>query len=326
MPKGYRHLTYELQCQISILLQSNFSQNQIAKELNVSQSTISREIKRNKGKRGYRHKQAKEKAVERRNKASSAPRKMKPEITLFVEQKLCEQQWSPEQINGYMKNNMNTSISHEQIYQYILKNSWLRKHLRRSGKKYNKRSNKLAGRGLIPNRRDIKERPAIVELKERVGDIEADTIIGAKHKGAILSLVDRRTRLVRLKLLARKTSKSSAKATIELLNTMKDAIHTITSDNGKEFADHEFIARELAIEMFFATPYHSWERGLNENTNGLVRQYFPKDCDFSKLADEQVRHVEYLLNTRPRKCLKFKTPYEVFYQLTGINASYALRS
>lgn len=329
MPKGYHHLTYEQRCHISALLKRNISQNQIAKDLKISQGTISREKKRNCGYRGYRYNQAHEKAATRRHKASSVRRKMTPDITFFVEQKICEQQWSPEQVSGYMKNNMEVSISHEHIYQHVLKDKRkggvLYKHLRRNGKKYNKRGSKLAGRGLIPNRVDIKERPAIVASKERVGDFEIDTIIGANHQGAIVSIVERKTMLVRLKSISRKTAEQSADATIELLDPIKKYVHTITSDNGKEFANHEIIGQKLDSQMFFATPYCSWERGLNENMNGLVRQYFPKKYDFSKLTDEQVRNVEYLLNTRPRKSLNFKSPYEVFYQLTGINVAYALR-
>ena len=329
MPKGYRHLTYEQRCHISALLRRNISQNEIAKDLKISQATISREIQRNSGRRGYRYKQADEKTSVRRHKASSVRKKMTPEITFFVEQKICEQQWSPEQISGYMQNNMKISVSHERIYQYILedkrKGGSLYKNLRRSGKKYNKRLNKLAGRGLIPNRVDIKERPAIVDAKERVGDFEIDTIIGANHQGAIVSIVERKTMLLRLKLLTDKTAKQTANATVQLLYSIKKHVHTITSDNGKEFSEHQFIAKNLDAKMFFATPYRSCERGLNENFNGLVRQYFPKKCDFSKLTDEQVRNVEYLLNTRPRKSLNFKSPYEVFYQLTGINVAYALQ-
>lgn len=330
MPKGYRHLAYEQRCQIYALLKrGNISQSEIAKELGISQSTVSREIKRNGGYRGYRYKQANEKALFRRHKASAIRRKMTPEITFFVEQKICEQQWSPEQISGYMKKNMNVAISHESIYQHILKNRSnndnLRKYLRRGGKKYNNRGNKLAGRGLIPNRIDIKERPAIVANKERIGDFEIDTIIGANHQGAIVSIVERKSMLTRLQFISNKTSEQTSNATIQLLNPIKKYVHTITSDNGKEFAGHEIITQKLEAQMFFATPYHSWERGLNENINGLIRQYFPKKFDFSKITKESINNVEYLLNNRPRKSLNFRTPYEVFYQSTGINLAYALR-
>jgi IS30 family transposase len=306
------------------------NQKAIAKELGVSQGTISREIARNSGSKGYRYKQANEKSIDRRHKISAAPKKMKPDITLFVEQKICNQQWSPEQISGYMKRNMKIAVSHECIYQYILKNKknnpGLRKGLRRSGKKYNKRNNKLAGRGLIPNRVDIKERPAIVANKERIGDFEIDTIIGANHKGAIVTIVERKTMLTRLQLISQKTANKASDAIIKLLKPFKQHVHTITSDNGKEFAQHEKIALELNAKMFFATPYHSWERGLNENTNGLIRQYFSKKCDFSTITQEQVQYVEYLLNSRPRKSLNFKSPSEVFYRSTGINVFYALQT
>ena len=202
MPKGYHHLTYDKRCQIYALLRRGFSQSQIAKDLEVAQSTISREIGRNKGKRGYRYKQAQEKAEIRRQAASSKPYKMTPDLTMLLEQTLSKKQWSPEQFTGYIKVHMNISISHERIYQYIWNDKrtggTLYKHLRCSGKKYNKRRNKSAGRGLIPNRVGIEHRPTIVEQKNRVGDFEMDTIIGSQHKGAIVSLVDRKTKLTRL--------------------------------------------------------------------------------------------------------------------------------
>jgi IS30 family transposase len=329
MPKGYHHLAYDKRCQIYALLNRGFSQIQIADDIEVAQSTVSRELKRNKGKRGYRHKQAQERSTERRYRASAWPRKMRPEVTQFIEQAHREKQWSPEQISGYVKRNMNISISHESIYQYILNdkrmNGTLYKHLRRSGKKYNRRKNKTAGRGLIPNRVGIENRPAIVELKERVGDFEMDTIIGSHHRGAIVSVVDRRTKLTRLELISRTTAEETGNAVVRILSPIKKNVLTLTADNGKEFAGHRNIAKALNATVYFANPYHAWERGLNENTNGLVRQYFPKKTDFSKLTRERVRDVEYLLNTRPRKNLQYQTPIEVFLQLTGHSLNYALQ-
>lgn len=330
MPKGYHHLTYDKRCQIYALLKRGFSQSQIAKDLQVHQSTISREVGRNKGKRGYRYKQAQEKAEIRRQAASSEPYKMTPDLTIFLEQALSKKQWSPEQLSGHIRVHMNIAISHERIYQYIWNDKrtggTLYKHLRCSGKKYNKRRNKCAGRGLIPNRVGIENRPAIVEQKERVGDFEIDTIIGSKHKGAIVSLVDRKTKLTRLGLLSRPAAEETRDSIIELLSPIQEHVHTMTADNGKEFARHMDIGKALQAKVYFANPYHAWERGLNENTNGLVRQYFPKNCNFTKLTHEQVQHVEYLLNTRPRKSLGYKTPIEVFLQLTGVNLNYALHS
>lgn len=320
MPKGYNHLTYDKRCQIYALLKRNFSQQTIADDLKVHRTTISREINRNKGKRGYRYKQAQEVAANRRCKASSVARKMTPELTAFLDQNLSQKQWSPEQLSGWMANKLGIAISHESIYQYIWKNKkkggLLYKNLRCSGKKYNRRGNKSAGRGLIPNRVGIENRPPIVEKKERVGDFEIDTIVGAKHRGAIVSIVDRRTKLTRLHLLSQATADLTSAAVIELLTPIKKHVLTITADNGKEFSKHELISEKLETQVYFARPYHAWERGLNENTNGLVRQYFPKKSDFTKLTHDEVQKVECLLNSRPRKSLKFKTPNEVFLQLT----------
>lgn len=324
MPKkGARHLTLEQRCHISVCLQSGMSQEQISDMVGVDQSTVSRELRRNKVNDSYDFKQADEKAQQRRIIASSVPRKMNKELWFSIVKKITEEQWSPEQISGRFKKE-GISISNECIRQYILKdkkkNGLLSKFLRRGGKKYNKRANKNAGRGLIPNRVGIEKRPEIVNKKERVGDFEIDTIIGKSHQGAILSIVDRKTKLTKLKLLPNKKSDNTAQALIESLNPIKDHVHTITSDNGKEFAGHELVSSQLKAQFFFAQPYHSWERGLNENTNGLVREYFPKDCNFNNITEEEVRYVENRLNSRPRKTLNFDTPYEVFQQLTGINA------
>ena len=185
------------------------------------------------------------------------------------------------------------------------------------GKKYNKRTNKTAGRGLIPNRIGIEERPEVVDIKERIGDFEVDTIVGRRHRGAILSIVDRVTKLTFLVLLTRGTAENVRKAMVAALKPFINDVLTITSDNGKEFARHEDIAQELCADFFFARPYRSWERGLNENTNGLVRQYFPKKTDFNSITQSDVAMVQHRLNTRPRKTLGYKTPSEVFYNATG---------
>lgn len=329
MPQGYTHLAYEQRCQIYVLLKRNISKTQISATIGVHQTTVSREILRNKGKRGYRYKQAQAKTIGRRFKVNSHPRKMTPDLTLYVGQMLCEFQWSPEQIAGRLRIIYGITLSHESIYRYIWKDKkmggTLYKYLRRSGKKYNRRSGKQAGRGLIPNRIGIEARPAIVERKERVGDFELDTIIGAQHRGAIVSLVDRKTKLTLLKLLPKATASETSNAIIELLRPIKDNLYTLTSDNGKEFAQHDRVSKELKAKFFFANPYRSCERGLNENTNGLVRQYFPKKCVFTKLTHSQVKKVEFLLNSRPRKLLKYRTPFEVFLQDTGKNLNYALR-
>jgi len=329
MAKAYQHLTYEQRCQIYVLLKRGTSQSTIAMTLGVSQSTISREIYRNSGMRGYRFKQAHKKASTRRHQASSGATKFTSEMQEYIEHLLVFKQWSPEQISGWMKRRYDDiSISHERIYQYVWedkrKGGILYKHLRQRGKKRNKRGHKTPGRGLIPNRRGIELRPKEVDAKQRAGDLEVDTIIGAKHAGAILSIVDRKTKLTFLSLVSKNTAEKVSQALLAELKFIKSAVYTLTSDNGKEFASHQQIAKELEADFFFARPYQSWERGLNENTNGLVRQYFPKKTNLATIEQWQVKQVEYLLNTRPRKTLNYRTPLEVFFEATGINLNYAL--
>lgn len=330
MAKAYNHLTYEQRCQIFALKKSGLSQNKMAKQLGVAQSTISKELSRNSGQRGYRYKQAHEKSVERRQRASSVKRKMTSDFTFLIEQLIRRNKMSPEQISGRLRVTNALSISPESIYDYIWKDKKsggdLYKNLRQQGKKRNKRGSQNAGRGLIPERVSIELRPPEVAAKERVGDWEADTIVGKNHRGAIVSMVERKTKLVRLKLLSSAKAEDTSKAISSTLNPLKKYVHTITTDNGKEFAAHKHIASSLDALFFFANPYRSWERGLNENTNGLVRQFFPKKTDFTKLTDKQIRDVEDNLNNRPRKLLNFKTPNEEFLLVTGKIPGYSIRS
>lgn len=310
----YHHLTIDERSQIYALVSIGHKQTEIASHLKVHPSTISRELKRNAGLKGYRIKQAQEKASTRRAQASSTPKRMTKEMIEIIESKLCEE-WSPEQIAGVLKAQKKL-ISHECIYQHVWANKKaggsLYKHLRHRGKKYNHRSSGKAGRGVIPNRIDINQRPAIVDKKIRLGDWEADTIIGAQHKGAILSLVDRKSKFTLLVNLASKTAEEVLRGIKIAFNKIpRKIIKTITFDNGKEFSWHEKIADILKAKCYFATPYHSWERGLNEHTNGLVRQYYPKGTDFSNLNDEETQWIEDKLNNRPRKVLNFRTPREV---------------
>ncbi len=321
MAYGYHHLTFDQRAQIYVLRNQGYSLGKIAKELGVHRSTIAREIKRNKGKKGYRYKQAQDKADKRRSDASKNPKKMTEDIVAFIETKLHEK-WSPEQISGWMKNNEGFgSVSYEAIYQFIRmdrkEGGSLYKHLRHRGKKYNKRVSKASGRGCIPNRVDIDERPAIVDEKSRVGDWEMDTIIGALHQSAIVSMVERKSKLTKLLKVSRKTAEEVFWAIINKLSPIQRFVLTLTYDNGKEFAWHEKIALLLQAKCYFAKPYHSWERGLNEHTNGLVRQYFPKGTLFENVSGKEVEQVENDLNNRPRKVLGFKTPLEVFAEETG---------
>lgn len=325
MPKGYSHVTRDIRSQIYVLKAIGTSQGKIAKIVGRSASTISREIKRNTGGRGYRYKQADTKAVERRAKASRAPKKLNPTLIAIIEEKLLKEEWSPDQIAGRLEKEGIANISHEAIYQHIWKDKrtggTLHKHLRHNGKKYNKRSSGTAGRGCIPNRVDIDERPPVVEDKLRIGDWEGDTIIGANHRGAIVSYVDRCSKFTVLKMLENRTAELVTQATLDKLGQGTLPVLTITYDNGKEFSEHSKIASELNASCYFAKPYHSWERGLNEHTNGLVRQYLPKKTDFTQVSDATVQLIANKLNNRPRKVLNYHTPLEILTMHQNMAAS-----
>jgi IS30 family transposase len=238
-------------------------------------------------------------------------------------ERLIRKEWSPEQISGWLMANCGLQISHERIYQYILLDKHaggdLHRHLRCQNKR-RKRYGSYERRGTLKNRVSIDERPAIVETRLRLGDWEVDTIIGKGHHQAIVSLTERKSRLALLRRVERKTAHAVADAVIDLLKPIRSNLYTITADNGKEFADHERIADKLQAEVYFAHPYSSWERGANENMNGLVRQYFPKKKGFAAITDQDIEHVIKRLNNRPRKCLGFKTPNQVFFNHSAVVA------
>jgi transposase, IS30 family len=328
MTNAYQHLTRDHRCQIYALRKRGFTQTAIAIDIGVSQGTISREIARNTGLRGYRFEQAHRFAAQRCLAMKGMARVMTPSLIVRIEALLTKSQWSPEQICRALHHEDATKVSHESLYRHIWadkeRGGTLYSHLRQRGKKRNKRGAATAGRGLIPGRIDIAQRPEIVDEKSRLGDWELDSIIGAKHKGAITSMVERKTKLTKLVLLDGPTSNATCSGIIARLEPLKKHVLTLTSDNGKEFASHGKISEKLSADFYFCTPYHSWERGLNENTNGLVRQYFPKGTDFAKLTDADVQRVEDLLNNRPRKALNYHSPNEVFANLTGQSGNYAL--
>ena len=315
MPCGYHHLTQDERCQIYGLKKSGLSHRAIGRELGRHHTAIGREIKRNSGARGYRYKQAHDKATDRRRLASSVARKMTDEMWRQVEEKLAAG-WSPDQIAGRFRRECKVMVGRERIYQYIRADrkagGCLYKHLRRRGKKPNWRGGRHAGRGVIPGRVDISERPAIVDDKSRVGDWEVDTVVGAGQSGALASAVERSSKLTRLARVERRTARETEAALERRLKPDSALVLTITADNGKEFAGHRRLSRALDADFYFARPYHAWERGLNEHTNGLVRQYFPKGTDFRLVTDRQVQEVEDRLNGRPRKVLGYRTPEEVF--------------
>lgn len=310
----YKQLTQEQRYQIAAFMKAGYSQKQIAQEIFVHPSTISRELRRNRGLRGYRPRQAQALAEDR--KQAKQRKRISPETWETVNRHLFEQ-WSPEQINGYLKLSARQSVSHEWIYQYIYRDKSAGGNLYRNlrcQKKRRKRYGRNSKRGQIPNRRLIDERPAVVESRQRTGDWEADTIIGKRHRQAIVTFVERKTGYCLIERIKQKSAQQVEDAALRLLTPVKEQLHTITSDNGREFARHEKIAAALSADFFFANPYHSWERGSNENLNGLIRQYFPKKMDFANLTDCQVQVVQDKLNNRPRKRLGYRTPNELFFK------------
>lgn len=312
--KNYTQLNQEQRYHIYAMKKVGFSRANIAAEIGVHKSTISRELNRNSGQRGYRPKQAQELAADRKRLSRNAAR-IKPETWSQVEQRL-RLDWSPEQISGLLKREGKDCVSHERIYQHVYADKrsggTLHTHLR-CQKKRRKRYGSNDRRGKLPNRISIDERPVIVSEKKRIGDWEADTIIGKNHQQAIVSLTERKTKLTLLAKVERKTADEVEEAIIKLMSPLSKKVHTVTSDNGREFANHRSIAERLGSEFYFAHPYASWERGLNENTNGLVRQYFPKNRDFKTITDEEVEKAMERLNSRPRKTLGYKSPNEVFF-------------
>lgn len=311
---NYHQLTREERYQIKVLLKTGQNQSEIAIAIGVNKSTISRELVRNRGQRGYRPEQANDLASARSRK------KMKPQISaetwVMVEAQL-RLEWSPEQISGWLVKNNQNKVSHEHIYQYVYADQKaggvLYKHLR-CQKKRRKRCAKYDRRGIIPNRKSIDERPAIVEQRQRLGDWEGDLMIGKKHQGAVLTLVERKSRFTLIRKVEGKHALSVANAMIECLSWVP-AVETITNDNGKEFANHKMVSTALSANVYFAHPYSSWERGTNENTNGLIRQYLPKHRDLSTLTTKEELMIMDRINLRPRKCLNFSTPFEVFFGL-----------
>ena len=313
--KHYSQLTLEQRYIIYSMLKIGLTQSKIAEVIGIHKSTISRELKRNRGGRGYRPKQAEAFAKER-HQAKVRPR-IDGSTWAYIEQ-LLYKEWSPEQISGWMKKNMAVTVSHEWIYQYVLKDKLaggsLYLHLR-CKKKRKKRYGSNDRRGNLKNRISIDERPAVVDTRNRLGDWEADTIIGKAHKQAIVSMTERKSGLALIYKVDRRTKGNTEKAMKRLLSPVSDQVYTITSDNGKEFANHEQIAKRLKCDFYFAHPYSSYERGTNENTNGLIRQYFPKNRDFRTITDKEIIHAMKRLNNRPRKRLGYKTPNEVFFGL-----------
>ena len=313
--RPYTHLTHEQRYQIYALLKAKHTQSEIARILGVHRSTISRELSRNIAAHHYAPNVAHRLALHQRQ--DKAARRIAPTTWGLVEEKMRREQWSPEQISGWLRREHDLAVSHESIYRHVradkTQGGSLHRHLR-CRKKHRKRYGTPRRSGSIANRTSIEERPTVVDRRERLGDWEADTIVGKPGKAVLVSLVDRRSRLTRLAKAPRKAAAEVEHAMARVLEPLVDRVHTVTCDNGSEFARHLSLSFSLKAQFFFAHPYASWERGLNENTNGLVRQYFPKGTDFTTITDEEIQAVMDKLNTRPRKALGYRTPNEAFFE------------
>lgn len=308
---SYTHLSQTERYQIKSLLDNAVPITKIALDLKRSESTIGREIARNSGGRGYRPKQA-QRLCEERSVNSRDARQVK-EATWVAVASLIAEQHSPEQVCGQID-----GVSIESVYQYIYAEptGWLKAHLRCQKQRRKRYASARQRRGQITNRKGIELRPLAASLARVLGYWEGDTIIGKGHQMAIVSLVEKKTKLTRLRLVKNKTADLVCAAMMDIFEPIKAVVKTVTTDNGKEFAMHESLDEALGCDSYFADPYCSWQRGLNENTNGLVRQYIPKERKLETVTKEELQMIEDKLNNRPRKCLGFKTPNQVFNALT----------
>jgi IS30 family transposase len=322
---SYTQLTQEERYHIYALKKAGHIQAEIAEIVGRDPGTISRELRRNHGLRGYRPQQAHTLALARRY--GKAQPRIHSQVWQQVDE-LIREEWSPEQIVGRIAKEQGVSISHEWIYQHVYADKRsggdLYRYLR-CQKARRKRYGCYDRRGCIPNQVSIDERPAIVDAKRRFGDWEGDTVIGKGRRGALVTLVERKSLYTVIRSVIHKTAEAVRDAVRDALTPHIDWVHTITYDNGREFADHEGMARDLDARIYFAHPYASWERGLNENTNGLIRQYFPKHRDLTTVTQHEIEKTMHKLNHRPRKSLDYRTPYEVFFN-TRTSLTVALQS
>ena len=294
----YKQLISEQRYTISVLLKNRTKQKEIAKAINVSASTVSREIRRNSGVRGrYNWETAQANAVQTKRK-KPGNHSINKDVMEEAKHLLVAEQWSPEQISGVLTKN-GKHISHETIYRMIRKDKaeggTLYKHCRH---KLKHRARPVGGRRIsIPNRTSISERPTEVDGK-RFGDFEMDTIVGRGNHGAIVTLIERSTSMLFMRKLKKgKNAKELARTVIHLLSPFKEHVKSITTDNGTEFACHEMIGKSLGVTIYFADPYASWQKGAIENANGLIRQYVPKTETFEHISHQQItKYAKKIMN------------------------------
>jgi IS30 family transposase len=315
----YKQFTYEDRIKLSYLIHSGKSKIQIAKELGYCRKTIYNELNRNSSEGSYKRyscDQAQKRRDERRKNCNKKTL-ITEEMISVINQQIGVQKWSPEQVKGRMQKEGGSMVSVETIYRYIyytdkLQGGDLYLSLRQSHRTRRRRKNTKDKRGTIKERVSINNRPEIVNKRLRYGDFEADTMVGKNHKSCIATVTERKSLYTFIIPLKSREAKHTSEKICQALMKIKKYCHTITFDNGKEFSYHMDIARRLEVKTYFANPYSAFERGTNENINGLIRQFMPKKTDFNDYNAMQIQKIQNKLNERPRKKLGYKSPNEVF--------------
>ena len=314
----YHQITSEERYAIAALRRRRLSLREIAHELGRSPSTLSREIRRNRrADGGYRASAACEHTRARRTRSRRNER-IGPEAWRLVERYL-RMEWSPEQVSGYLREEDLLSISHETIYLHVWRDKRsggdLYLHLRQAGKKRRKRYGAYDSRGRLPGKHHISERPSEVETRQTLGHWEIDSVMGTERgRNSVITMVERSTGYLLMGKLERHCASDATECITGLIQAHAGRVTTITADNGTEFHSYREIEEATGVRFYFATPHHSWERGTNENTNGLVRQYLPKRTSFAQVTQEHLDEIAAKLNTRPRKRLGYRTPEECYVQ------------
>jgi len=313
----YRQITYEERYTLGLLRRQGLSPAAIAQVLGRHRSTVLREVRRNRAASDgtYRPQLADWYARGRRSRSRRNTHFGIDDFRLV--ERLLRRKWSPEQISGRLRRDNTLSISHETIYRHAWTDKAvggsLYKHLRCATKQRRKRHNSYDSRGRLAGKRHISQRPQWVDNRKSIGHWEVDTVVGAGSKDCVATLVERKTGFTMIGKLPDRCKLSMSKRLRSLIRREETCFKTITADNGTEFHDYESVECALSVKFYFATPYHSWERGTNENLNGLLRQYLPKRSNLGNLTQRQCDAIARQLNTRPRKRLGYRTPEECFY-------------
>lgn len=325
---SHSHLTLEERVSIEIFVSMGMSCREMARRLGRSHSTVSRELRRNAGsaKKGYRAQSAERRAHKRRKRPRHYRCMRRPELITWVDEKL-RANWSPEQIAGRIRleypEDQSMRISTETIYRWVYAAAQFGdtsyRHLRRAHKRRRRQARYGQGRRLFPGRIDISQRPGIVAGRTRFGDWEADLVCASKGKAALLTCNERKSRFLLLARVADKTAASFNAGLISCLRAVPSKLRqTLTLDNGSEMAGFRALEAATGLRTYFCKPHAPWQRGTNENSNGLLRQYFPRGISFHKITEKMISDAAEQLNNRPRKCLHYQTPAELFNQaLTG---------